>query len=75
MLGLLMWLIILGFAALLAFKVIPIYLEAYKIDKAFTGIVSDPGVGAKTKGEIIFGGQTFVEHTPASPALTAPFWP
>jgi hypothetical protein len=47
-----MWLIVLGFFALLGFKLIPLYLEAYKIQKAFTGIINDPGVGTKTKREI-----------------------
>lgn len=52
LMGLLMWLIALGLGALLAFKLIPIYLEAFKIEKAFSGIVSDPGIGSKTKVEI-----------------------
>lgn len=52
LLGVLMWLIVLGFFALIGFKLFPVYLEAYKIQKAFTGIVSDPGVGSKTKREI-----------------------
>ena len=52
MMGLLMWLIVLGFVTLLGFKLIPIYLEAYKIEQAFTGIVTDPGVGSKSIGEI-----------------------
>lgn len=52
LMGLLMWLIVLGFFALIGFKLIPIYLEAYKIDKAFTGIVNAPGVSSKSSGEI-----------------------
>ncbi len=51
--GVLMLLIIIGFGSVIGLKLVPIYLESFKIDKAIEGVVSDPSVSQQSKREII----------------------
>ena len=50
--GLMTLLVVFGFLTLLGLKLVPIYLEAFKIAHALEGTVQDPGVAQKTKQEI-----------------------
>ena len=47
----LLMVIVLGFAAIFGLKVIPIYLESYKIDQAIEGVLKD-GVASQTPRDI-----------------------
>ncbi len=47
----LLMVIVLGFAVVCGLKVIPMYLESYKIDKAMEGVLQD-GAGSQTPRDI-----------------------
>lgn len=51
--GLILWLIVLGFAALLTLRLFPIYMESFKIDTAMQSVIEDPALVKKSNGEII----------------------
>jgi len=50
--GVLMMLIILGFAGLIGLKLFPIYAESFKIDAAIKGITTDPEVATQSKRDL-----------------------
>ena len=52
-LGLLLLAVVVGFGVLIGLKLFPVYLESYKIDKAMTGVLSDPGTVKAGKAEIL----------------------
>lgn len=51
--GLLMGLAILGFGALLALRLFPIYLESFKIDTALKSVIKDPRLAEMSNRDII----------------------
>ena len=51
--NILLLLIVVGFGAIIGLKLIPVYLESWKIDKAMKGVMEDPSVGNQTKRDII----------------------
>ena len=46
-------LIIFGFFTVIGLKLIPIYIESFKIDAAIEGVISDPEVSRQSKRDII----------------------
>ena len=50
--GLMTLLVVFGFLTLLGLKLVPIYLEAFRIAHALEGAIQDPGIGQMTKQEI-----------------------
>jgi len=44
---------VIGFAIVIGLKLVPIYLESWKIDKTINAVVKDPEVGAQEKQAII----------------------
>ncbi|MCP5155177.1 MAG: DUF4845 domain-containing protein [Ectothiorhodospiraceae bacterium] len=52
---LLLLLILGGFGVLVGLKLIPVYLESLKIDKAMQSVLEDREIEARTKGEIVMG--------------------
>ena len=65
--GFITFLIIAAFAALLAFKLGPAYLEAHTIKKHLTGIAKDPTYSSGNRNEIerAFGNKSLVEKVEA----------
>ena len=61
--GFMTWIIIFAFAALLAFKLGPAYLEAHTIKKHLTGIAKDPTYSSGSRNEIerAFGNKALIE--------------
>ncbi len=51
--GILFLLAVFGFAAVIGLKLIPVYLESYKINKAMAGVLSDPRVVNQSDRDII----------------------
>jgi hypothetical protein len=51
--GILLMLVVFGFSAIIGLKLIPVYLESYKIDKAMKAVVQAPGVSRQTQRDII----------------------
>ena len=51
--GILFLLAVFGFAAVIGLKLVPVYLESYKIDKAMTGVLSDPRVANQSDRDIV----------------------
>jgi hypothetical protein len=51
--GLILWLIILGFGALLTLRLFPVYMESFKIDTAMQSVIEDPALLKKSNREII----------------------
>ncbi len=51
--GILFLLAIFGFGAVIGLKLVPVYLESYKIDKAMAGVLSDPRVANQTERDIV----------------------
>ena len=52
-LGLITLVGILGFAAVIGLKLIPIYMESWKIDGIMDAVISDPDVNTQTRQEVI----------------------
>ena len=52
-LGLLFIFVIGGFAVLVGLKLVPVYLESFKIDTALNGVIESPNVSEQSKREII----------------------
>lgn len=50
---LLLLLILGGFGVLIGLKLIPVYLESFKIDNAMESVLEDRDIGERTKGEIV----------------------
>lgn len=50
--GVLMLLILFGFIAVVGMKLIPVYLESFKIDAALKGVIEDSNVSERSKQEI-----------------------
>ena len=48
----LLFVVVFGFLAVIGIKLVPIYLESWKIDKAITAVVNDTSVKNLTKPEI-----------------------
>ncbi len=61
--GFMTWAIIFGFAALLGFKLGPVYLEEFTIKKHLSGIAKDPSFSTGNRADIerAFGNKTIVE--------------
>ena len=51
-LGLIFLLVVGGFFALTVIRLVPIYLEGWKVDRAIQAVVRDPGVGDQSVAEI-----------------------
>ena len=51
--GILFLLIVLGFSAVVIIKLVPVYLESYKIEKAMRGALEDPEVINQSRRDII----------------------
>jgi hypothetical protein len=43
----------LGFAAVIGLKLIPVYLDSWKIDTIMTAVISEPGVNEQSRKEVI----------------------
>lgn len=52
-LGLISWLIVIGFGTLLTLRLFPIYMESFKIDTAMKSVIEDPALERKPNREII----------------------
>lgn len=52
-LGLLFWAVVLGFVVLIGLKVIPIYMESFKIDTALKNLIHDPQINQMSNRAII----------------------
>lgn len=52
-LGLIVLVGILGFAAVIGLKLIPIYMDSWKIDGVMKAVISDPAVNSQSRQEII----------------------
>ena len=52
LLGWIFTLTLIGSVALIVMKLVPIYLESFKVDKALSGIIEEPGIGNKPPVEI-----------------------
>jgi hypothetical protein len=52
-LGLIALVGVLGFAAVIGLKLIPIYMDSWKIDTIMTAVISDPGVNEQSRQEVI----------------------
>jgi len=50
--GLLFVLVVLGFVAYIVMKLVPVYIESFKIDTAMNSVVQEPGIGGMTTKEI-----------------------
>ncbi len=50
--GLLSVLVIVAFVAIIAMKLVPVYLESFKIEKAMASVVSDPSIAEKSSHQI-----------------------
>lgn len=45
-------LVVLGIAFFVSLKLIPIYMESFKVDRIISGLVNEPGVGSQSRHEI-----------------------
>ncbi|MDX1434432.1 MAG: DUF4845 domain-containing protein [Gammaproteobacteria bacterium] len=52
-LGLLATVAIVGFLVVLGLKLVPVYIESWKIDKTLADVVKDPGIGSQPKENIV----------------------
>ena len=52
-LGLIALVGMLGFAAVIGLKLIPVYLDSWKIDTIMTAVISEPGVNDQSRQEVI----------------------
>ena len=52
-LGLIALVGILGFAAVIGLKLIPIYMDSWKIDGVMEAVISDPDINEQTRKEVI----------------------
>jgi len=52
-LGLIALVGMLGFAAVIGLKLIPVYLDSWKIDTIMTAVISEPGVNEQSRQEVI----------------------
>ena len=52
-LGLIALVGMLGFAAVIGLKLIPIYMDSWKIDTIMTKVISEPGVNEQSRQEVI----------------------
>jgi hypothetical protein len=52
-LGLITLVGVLGFAAVIGLKLIPIYMDSWKIDGAMNAVISDPSVNSQSRQEVI----------------------
>ena len=52
-LGLLALVAILGFATVIGLKLIPIYMDSWKIDGAMKAVIEDPDVNSQSRQEVI----------------------
>ena len=43
----------LGFAAVIGLKLIPVYMDSWKIDGIMTAVISEPGVNEQSRQEVI----------------------
>ncbi|NCF29755.1 MAG: DUF4845 domain-containing protein [Gammaproteobacteria bacterium] len=43
----------LGFAAVIGLKLIPVYMDSWKIDGVMTAVISEPGVNEQSRQEVI----------------------
>ena len=43
----------LGFAAVIGLKLIPIYMESWKIDSIMNAVISEPGINDQSRQEVI----------------------
>ena len=50
--GVLMLLIVFGFIAVIAMKLVPVYLESFKVDSALKSVIEDPNLAERSKAEI-----------------------
>lgn len=46
-------LVVLGIAFLVALKLFPVYLESFKIDQVIESVTQDPGIGDRSRKEIV----------------------
>jgi Tfp pilus assembly major pilin PilA len=52
-LGLIVLVGVLGFSAVIGLKLIPIYMESWKIDSIMEAVISEPGVNDQSRQEVI----------------------
>ena len=52
-LGLVALVAILGFAAVIGLKLIPIYMDSWKISKVMNAVISDPDIKSQTRREVV----------------------
>ena len=52
-LGLLALVAILGFATVIGLKLIPIYMDSWKIDGVMKAVISDPSINSQSRQEVI----------------------
>lgn len=52
-LGLIVLVGVLGFAAVIGLKLIPIYLESWKIDGIMKAVIKEPGINDQSRQEVI----------------------
>ncbi len=52
-LGLIALVGMLGFAAVIGLKLIPVYMDSWKIDTIMTAVISEPGVNEQSRQEVI----------------------
>lgn len=45
-------LVVLGIAFFVSLKLIPIYMESFKVDRIISGLVKEPGAGSQSRHEI-----------------------
>lgn len=53
LIGFLLMFLLIGFFALLTLKLVPIYLEHFKISSSLQSLTKEPDIGAKTKEDIL----------------------
>lgn len=52
-LGLVVLVAVLGFAAVIGLKLIPIYMDSWKIDGVMNAVISDPDIKTQSRKEVI----------------------
>ena len=52
LIGWIFTLVLVGAVALLVLKVVPVYLESFKVEQALHSVAGEPGIGQATKREI-----------------------
>lgn len=52
-LGLLATVAIVGFLIVIGLKLIPVYMDSWKIDKTLSDVIKDPSIGSQSKDSII----------------------